>query len=365
MRPRAKGSALPFGTAFDEATDVLFNNGTLQEAQDAFSNSWLAHEDNYNVKFSKTDFIDRLLTQNDIDRLESVVDNLNNSKPKQEYGEHKNVLQLIKDFIKFRDSSYIRELSNEEEQFLHFANILCMNRKGRLMLESFHNEVLPHITKIHGSQLKITIKHPDGHEVTGYIDILGEMAGYTLPNGRVLKEGELVVIDVKTAGTYSWKKHDNLETAPQLDTYLISDEVQGLSLQLTGKETNLIAYAVTSKVPTKNSLQICKKCGNVKDGRHKTCNAEVNGERCNGEWDNQDTYSFPSKIVVGERNLDEARLMYQDFEDTLVGIQANVFPRDRNSCNAFNSICDYYYVCNKVHNCTKTAIDKWKEEYGE
>ena len=365
MRPKAKGSALPFGIAFDEATEVLFKGGTLQESKDKFADMWLTTEDNLDVKFAKTDFVAGILDSTDVSKLELAADNLNHSKPKQEYSQHKNVKQLIKDLIKFRDNDYIRDLTDEEKYFLHYTNVLCMLKKGLMMLESFNSDILPHISKLHGTQVKISIKHPDGHEVMGYIDVLCEMEGYKLANGRVLKKGEVVVLDVKSAGTYSWKKHDNLDTAPQLDTYLVSEQVQDLAKELTGEETNLVGYAVTSKVPLKNSLQICKKCGNVKTGRHKTCDAEIDGERCNGEWDEQSTYSCQSKLVIGERNLEEAMLMFQDFEDTLVGIQAGSFPRDRNSCNAFNSVCDYYHVCNKVHKCKETAIDKWKKEYGE
>ena len=365
MRPKAKGSALPFGTAFDEATDVLFNGGSIDEAKDKFTDMWLTVEDNLNVKFAKNDFIAYLLEDTDLDRLELVAESLNKSKPKDDYLNHKDVRRLIKDLMKLRDNSYVRDLTDEETSFIHFANTLCMNRKGRMMMDSFYKDIYPHITKLHGTQVRISIKHPDGHEVMGYIDVLCEMEGYKLNNGRVLKAGEVVVLDVKTAGAFSWKKHDNLETAPQLDTYLISDEVQEIAVQLTGKETNLVGYAVTSKNPIKNSLQICKKCGNVKSGRHATCDAIVNEERCHGEWDNQDTYYCESKLVIGERNLDDARLMYEDFEDVLVGVQAKVFPRDRNSCNAFGSVCDYYHVCNKAHKDPEREIQKWRDKYGE
>jgi hypothetical protein len=365
MRPRAKGSALFFGTAFDDATDKLFNGGTLQESCDAFTEQWMRHEDNLNVKFAKTDFDDRILEQSDWDRLILSVDNLNKSKPLEEYESHKNIKRLVKDLIKFRDNSYIRDLSPKEEAFLHYANMLCMNRKGHLMLESFNKELVPHVTKVHGTQVPIKIEHPDGHSIGGFIDLLCEMAGYKLPNGRVLKEGELVVIDVKSAGTFSWKKHDNLHVAPQLDTYLISKAVQDLSIELTGNETNLVGYFVTSKIVKNNTEYVCKSCGNIKTTSHKTCNAEIDGKRCNGDWDSTDDFYVESKAVVGERNLDEAKVMFSDFEDVLVGIQAKVFPRNRNSCEAFNSICEYAQICGKCFEDPEKAIDDWKKEHGE
>jgi hypothetical protein len=365
MRPRAKGSALFFGTAFDDATDKLFQGDSLQQACDAFTEEWMRHEDNLNVKFAKNDYDDRILESYDIERLTLFSESLNNSKAVQDYSEHKNVKKLIKDLIKLRDNGYTRDLSDKEERFLHYANMLCMNRKGHLMLESFNKELVPHVTKVHGTQVAVNISHPDGHSVMGYIDLLCEMAGYKLPNGRVLKEGEVVVIDVKSAGAMSWKKHDDLYAAPQLDTYLISPNVQDLAIELTGKETNLIGYFVTSKQIRNDVINTCKSCGNIKSTSHKTCNAEVDGKRCNGEWDTLENYYVESKAVVGERDLDEARVMYSDFEDVLVGIQAKVFPRNRNSCEAFGGICEYKSICGKCFEDPEKAIEDWKKELGE
>lgn len=362
LRPRAKGSALPFGTAFDEATEILFQGGNLQDALAKFTQIWMSVEGDKDVKFSKTDFIADILEPNDLSRLEVYADNLNDSKPLGDYRKHKDIITLIKDLFKFKYSDFIRDLSFQEESFVHYANVLCMNRKGRMMIEAFHSDIMPHITKIHGTQVSVDIKHPDGHNVMGYIDLVAEMAGYKLPNGRVLKEGEVVVIDVKTAGPTAWKKHDNLYQAPQLDTYLISDAVQDIALAQTGEETNLIAYAVASKTPIKDCQSVCKSCGAPKEGRHKTCNAQIDGKRCNGEWDEIVSYRFDTKIVAGERDLDEARLIYQDFDDVLTGIQAKVFPRNMNSCNAFNSVCDYASICGKCFADPEKAIDDWRRD---
>lgn len=365
MRPRAKGSALPFGSAFDDATDVLFKGETLQDAKDAFTDRWMPIEDNLDIKFSKSDFVEKILTEMDWKKLKSVVHLLNNSKPKQEYENGGTIEQLVKDFIKFWKSDFIRDLTPEEERFLHYAHVLCMLRKGHIMLDSFNNDIMPHVTKYHGSQVKISIKHPDGHEVMGYIDLLCEMAGYKLPSGRVLKENELVVVDVKSAGPTAWKKHDDMLKAPQLDTYLVSDQVQDLAIELNGEETNLMAYFVTSKTIRTNTEYHCKKCKNLKEGRHKTCNAVENGVRCEGEWEKSENHYVESKIVTTERNLDEARLVYSDFNCTLTGIQNNVFPRNRNSCNAFGGVCEYINICGKCFEDPEKEIEKWKEQYGE
>lgn len=365
MRPRNKGSALFFGISFDESTEVLVKGGTVEEAKEKFNDLWGKTETNFNVKFAKSDFDSKVLKEVDLKRLESITINLNRSKPLENYENHKDILKLISDLIKFRDNSYIRDLTETEEQFLHLANYYCMLRKGHLMIESFSEHILPKITKVHGTQISINIQHPDGHKVGGYIDLACEMEGYELPSGRKLKANELVVADVKSAGTFSWKKHDNIENAPQLDTYLISPEIQALARSLTGQETNLVAYFVTSKNIQTHEESFCKKCGNKKKSRHKTCNAEIDGSRCNGEWEVKKTLYCDSKIVIAERNLEEARMMLYDFDDILSGIQAEVFPRDRNSCEAFGAVCDYKSICGKCFKNPEKAIEDWKDKYGE
>lgn len=365
MRPKEKGSALFFGTAFDDATGELFEGKTLDEAKGVFTNEWMRHEDNADVKFSKSDYTDKILLPVDINSLETAALNLGKSKPMQEYEAHRNVKTLIKDLIKIRDNFYVRDLNDREKKFVHYANMLCMHRKGHLMLDSFHREIFPHVTKVHGTQVPISIKDDTGNEVIGYIDLLCEMAGYELPNGRVLKEGEVIVGDIKSAGPFSWKKHDKLDNAPQLDTYLISSIVQDKAMELTGKPTNLISYMVTSKTIVNNSESYCDTCGIVKTTRHKTCSSVASGSRCNGTWKTETNFYVDSKIVIGERDLSEAEMMFHDFNDTLTGIQNKVFPRNRNSCDAFNSVCDYADICGKCFKDPEKAIENWIEKKGE
>jgi len=369
LRPREKGSALFFGSAFDDATEQLFKGNSLQDAKEKFTSEWMAHEDNMNVKFSKTDYVDKILWQQDLDALEAFTGSLNNSKPKQEFGVDKNVKKLVKELIKLRDNSYVRDATPEELRFIHQALFLSMHRKGHLMLESFNEHIMPLVTKVISSQEKINLKHPDGHTVIGYIDLLCEMEGYVINRGkkneRKFKAGEIVVADVKSAGPMAWKKHDNLYKAPQLDTYLISDEVQEKAVASTGKETNLVAYFVTGKTILTDSLQNCKKCGKLKESRHKTCPEETEDGRCDGEWEGSETFYVESKVVVGERNMDEAMMMFNDFDDTLKAIQAEIYPRNRNSCDAFGSVCDYMDICGKCFGNPEAALDKWRSEKGE
>ncbi len=361
MRPRAKGSALFFGGAFDHATEVLLADRDLVQAKLAFTERWMAQESNLNCKFAKNDYVDKILKEEDTLRLKLCVDNLNHSKAKGDYSEHKDVLKLVQDIKKMGESSFMRELTNEEQQFLHFANLLCMNRKGHLMLESFYKNILPHLTQIVGTQVGIDMENPDGHKIIGFIDLIAKMTGYKLPSGRELTDNDILVLDVKSAGAAYWAKLDDLTMSDQLDSYLISPQVQNIA------PTNLIGYLAVSKQISTLEESFCKSCGNKKASSHKTCNADINGKRCGGEWDMKQEFYCDAKIVVGERNLDQAAAMIQDYDDILVGIQSQVFPRNRNSCTAYGAVCDFINICGKCPSkeVEEIKIKQWIDEHGE
>lgn len=360
MRERAKGSALPFGVAFDQASDVLFLKRDLSGAIQRFSDIWMASEGNPDIKFSATDLDVRIYQPSDIAKLEASAGNLNHSKAKGEFDSDGDVISLLKAIKKMKDQSFMRDLTDEESQFLHYANILCMNRKGHLMLESFYQNILPHISEVVSTQAQIDVDNGKGDSIIGYIDLLCKMAGYKLPNGRVLTDQDLVVADVKTAGIVFWSKLDDLNSSDQLELYLCSPQVQSIS------PTNLIAYMAVAKNISKEETYSCSKCGNVKSSAHKTCNADIDGKRCNGDWAGSVRYFSESKIVIGERNLQEAAKVYGDYDGVVTAINNNIYYRNRESCKAYGSVCPYYGICNKVctsHEQEQVEIEKWKRDY--
>lgn len=361
MRPRAKGSALFFGGAFDHACETLLEHRDLPAAKIAFTERWMNQEGNSNCKFAKTDYVEKILEASDVAKITACIDNLNHSKAKEEYAKHCDTLKLVSDIKKLGESSFSRELTREESQFLHFATLLSMNRKGLLMLESFYTNILPHLTQVVGTQVKIDIQHPDGHSITGFIDLVAKMTGYKLDNGRVLSDDDIIVLDVKSAGAAYWAKLDDLTMSDQLDSYLISPEVQAI------KPTNLIGYLAVSKQISTHEESICKSCGNKKNSSHKTCNADIDGKRCNGEWDMRQTFFCDAKMVIGERDLAQASVMLEDYTGVLNGVLSEVFVRNRNSCNAYGSYCEYMDICGK--GCGKDVeeakIADWISSKGE
>lgn len=362
MRPRDKGSALFFGSAFDQASDILINQRDLSAAKVKFTELWMAHEQNLSCKFSKTDLDVRLYESSDLAKITAAADNLNVSEAKKRYDKSGDILDLIKDIKKMKEQSFMRDLTLEEERFLHYATVLSMLRKGLLMLDSFHINILPHITGVIGTQVKTEIENGLGDEINGYIDLLCNMGGYKLPNGRILTADDLVVADVKTASPTYWGKLDNIQDSDQLDGYAASPQVQSI------QATNLVCYMAVSKQVSKDEKSFCKSCGNEKTSSHKKCNAEIDGKRCNGEWDEKVTYFCESKIVIAERNLQEAAKVYEDMDMIVRGIKAEVFPRNRESCDAYGQICEYKAICGKAcssYEQEESELQKWRDQYGE
>lgn len=380
MRERAKGSALPFGVAFDQASDVLFKDRNLPAAIQRFSEIWMASEGNLEVKFSATDLDVRIYQASDISKLEAAAGNLNVSEAKKRFdagyakpGEDEDgneilvypsedpVILLIKDIKKMKDQSFMRDLTHEESHFLHYANVLCMNRKGHLMLESFYSNILPHITEVISTQMKIDVDNGAGDTIIGYIDLVCRMAGYKLPNGRVLTDQDAVVADVKTAGITFWNKLDDLSSSDQLETYICSPQIQSVY------PTNLISYMAVAKSISKDETYSCGKCGHVKASSHKTCNNEVDGKRCGGEWVGSVRYFSEAKIVIGERNLQEASKVYSDYDGVVTAIKHDIYYRNRESCNAYGSICPYKSVCDRclTPEQEEVEIKKWIGTHGE
>lgn len=361
MHPKHKGSALYFGSAFDAASDVLLHQRDLSAAKEKFTDLWMAQEQNLNCKFSKTDLEVRLYDNSDLAKLEAAAGNLNVSKAQKQFCEDGDVIKLLKDIKKMKEQSFMRDLTLEEERFLHYATVLSMLRKGYLMLDSFYINILPKITRVISTQTKVDVQDGAGNEITGYIDLLCTMENYELPNGRKLTADDLVVADVKTAGITYWSKLDDLTGSDQLDLYAASPQVQSIS------PTNLISYMAVSKQVSKDEKSFCKSCGNEKNSSHKTCNAEIEGKRCNGEWNEQVTYFCESKIVIGERNMQEAAKVFEDFDHVVRGINSEVFPRCRDACDAYGQICEFKSICNKAltPEQEELEIEEWKSKFGE
>ncbi len=213
-------------------------------------------------------------------------------------------------------------LSDNQCKVLALACTASMKALAALMLDAYKKHVLPEITKVYAVQRRETIKDANGKDIEVNLDVDCELRGH----GRV-------VLDNKTASRpYA---DDSVETSTQLALYS----------QLPGFQK--AAYAVLPKTPDKKRHKICAACGNNgTGGRHKTCNAEPAGVRCNGDWIESIHPEIIPQLIIAEIPQRMKDITLEAVSETRIAIDAGAFPRNLNACDfQYGQPCPYRAFC--------------------
>jgi hypothetical protein len=317
IRPIKSRSALLFGSALDKAIGVLLEaNGSGQTPEEVFDAYWLHQDingektylpDNISLVYAKTDFDKDLLTPEDYETIGLDRDR---------------VLELVDKRIEVGYDN----LSQDEKVSANVVFWHCLKHKGHYMIKAFREKVLPRLTKIHSTQEFIELDNGQD-KVIGYIDIVADVEGHDEP----------VVLDLKTSA--SQYESDSVLTSPQLSLY-----VHAVSEKYKTKKAG---YIVLNKNIIKNKTKTCTKCGyDGTGGKHKTCNNEAGGRRCNGEWKetfNPDVYV---QFIIDKIPEATENLVLENIDDINVAIKTGHFTRNLSMCtNTFGGLCDYINLC--------------------
>lgn len=315
IRPTTKSAALFFGTAIDKAMEEMLVDKT--KAYEAFEQYWSKQEINgeltelktsTQIVYANSDYDEELLLEEDIVELGSLED--------------------IDKIYKQKDAIGFDLLNKDKKLLLNKANWLCLRRKGLAMLKTLEEEILPNIEEVLATQKLVELENEHGDTVIGYADLVCKFKGYDTP----------IIFDLKTSSRpYD---EDAVLTSPQLAlyTYALCEEFK----------THKAGFIVLSKQIKKNKTKICSKCGNDGSGKaHKTCDAEVNGKRCHGEW----TVTLNPKAMV-QVLVDTVPEKTQDIVIENMGyvsdsIKSGVYPRSFGSCIKPWGKCAYYGLCYK------------------
>ena len=327
LRPKLQSAALLFGSAIDKATTALLDIHSGKEskpAEEIFGYTWRFQDVNgvnvylptcIDIVYSNTDYDNELLLPEDIQKL------------KDKY--------KLEDPIAFVDQIYERKetvgfagLSDESKTILNHANWLSLNRKGLLMVRAVRDKVLPNITKVLDTQAFVSLENGNGDKIIGYADLVCLYKGYDKP----------VIIDFKT--TTREYASDSVIMSPQLTLYVHS---------LAEKyQTRLGGYITLSKLVRKNKTKICQVCGNDGSGkRHATCDAKINGKRCEGDWNiTLDCDIFVNTIIdaIPERTED---VVLENLDAINLMIKQGIFTRNLQSCDMAWGPCTYKDLCFK------------------
>ena len=332
IRSNFLGSPLLFGNAIDEALNILLlkkkDDLTEEESElikkdpvEVFDylltvrvmNKEIGPEDIRShplMQYFASDFEPGVLLDEDWELLETFINNAG-----YEERDPEELYDILK--IKIKDGS--NELT--DLCYYNYASWLSLRRKGHLMLEVYENEILPKIKKVHSIQDKVSLPNGNGDEIIGYIDFVAELEG---------EEG-LFTIDNKTSG----KK------------YKVSDINDKGQLLLYDEYTNLgqAAYIVLIKKPKLIKHKTCVKCGTETVGAERSCKAEIDGQRCGGDFEVEIEPQIMHQILTGIIDEDKKDLLFDEIGDILNKIEAKEFSQDREQCFQFGKPCPYYNYC--------------------
>jgi len=265
------GSALFLGTIIEKSIDALLIDGvTLVEAQDLFENNYQKYEINgkleelkssNKVRFFKSDF--------------------------QENAHTKEELEFLAD---------------KPHNFRCWASRI---KSGKLMIQEFHDNVLPNIKKTIDAQVYVSIDNGSGDQIIGYADYIVEWI-----------DGRILVLDLKTsASPYSKDAVLTMEKGSQTALYYstLKDKYN-----LDGAGFVVLEKKIRKKEPQTRS---------------------------------QILIDVPSEELIQE-TLDE-------FDEMLYNIKQAYFPCKAPDCNRFGQECCY----NKF--CTSGGVDTtglWRKD---
>lgn len=328
------GASLFFGSAIDAAvTDMLEGKQSwLPTFYDRWNKAYSFGKatpvfDNDDVVYGHKDFDKDVLESKDFATLETwakelkLIDDLATPTPQQ-------LIDLYKDASETKKNPY-KVLRKTQLTYFNRASWLSMKRKGKILLNSFHTQFMPKVKRVLATQQRADIKDPNtGDTITGFIDMVLEIDGYDKP----------IIFDLKTAAMpYS---QDDIDLTQQLTLYA--------AMKGQAYNTDLVGYVVLCKNIPKDSVSTCKKCGNVKSGRHKTCEAIVAGNRCGGDWDEVTVPAPIVQVLVEQKSQAQINDLLLDIGNIMLAMDNNIVYKNVSKCKDwYGSICPFYNACHK------------------
>lgn len=338
-----KGSALFFGSAMDEALNFMLINkdkkdiDLIAESIRVFDIHWEQQKDNQYqlIDLPKNEFIIYSKYDFDADLLE-----------KEDWRE---LFQMTSNPLQFRSAIEAKlypkkgseekpvewsDLESEERMFWNFASWLAIKRKAKLLIKAYHEQILPNIKEVIAIQKEVKLSDGAETEITGFVDAIVR-----------LQDDRVAVMDNKTSSMEYTE--NSVETSPQLALYqsILNIKAESGTDEWT-TPIDVCAYAVLSKKLDKEITKVCKTCGFKGEGSHKTCNNEIEGKRCGGEWEKTKKFTVSTQFIV-DIVPDIVQDMVLSNAEAISGcIQSGHFPRNFNSCGGlYGTPCEYRNLC--------------------
>jgi hypothetical protein len=328
-------SALGFGSAVDVALNYMLENkdqdGVLHAAMDIFDRHWEQIENNArekvdaplnpNLKYSRYDFDNDLLDKSNYRELFKYDPKFFETKTRIDED-----LKAKKQWL---------DIPEEDRMVYNYANWICMQKKGHLLLTAYYKEILPQIKKVLAVQMTVELDDGDGNILNGVIDAVIET-----------HDGRVLIMDNKTSSTEY--DENSVPGSEQLATYYSILNIFNEDPDHSWKhKIDGACYAVMSKKLQKTVDKVCKSCGHISTGAHKTCDAlDEAGERCNGAWDKTVHFAVKTQFITGNISEQYAEEVLNNASTVKSCIEAGLFPKNYSACeNIYGGPCVYLSKC--------------------
>lgn len=340
-RPVTMSSALVFGAAMDNALNhLLLNREELSLSLEIFNREWEqgldAHKNkidlplNPNIKYFKADWQPDIIDKKDWAELFKY-----DSKYFDTRTEIEDLVKAGTDWL---------DIPEEKRMVYNYGNWLCLQKKGKLLIEAFHKDILPQIKEVLAVQMQVELDDGEGNIFNGVIDYIAK-----------LHDGRIAIMDNKTTSTEY--DEDAVKISEQLATYYAILNIFNEDPEHSWKhKIDCAGYSVLSKKINVDKKKTCKSCGYVADGSHKTCNNIITraGEsghgkkeiRCGGEWDTEKTFSVKTQFITGQISDTFAETVLENATTVKSCIEMGLFPKNFSQCaDQFGQPCQFIGLC--------------------
>lgn len=207
-----------------------------------------------------------------------------------------------------------QELTDNQLETFDTSIRAALYHKVEVIVDTYKKLIVPTLGKIESVQKFVS---------NGVVDLIAELPG----------EG-LCVIDNKTSGRYY--ANDAVEMSPQLAKYCLETGI------------TKAAFIVMSTNIRKNRHKTCTSCGHKATSAHTTCNNEIDGKRCHGEWEVTINPVCDIQLLVKEMPQLMLTNTEASFAETESAIENGTFPANLNTCNwVYGSPCIYKGFCHQ------------------
>lgn len=335
-----EGASLSFGSAIDAAVSSMLegNSDFIKVFYDNWKSQYIFGQvkkvwDNPSISYGHKDLDADLLEQKDYIELENWAKELK-LLPALAKPTYLDLIDLFKICSKAKANPYIRT-TDEQLKYFNRVSWLGLKRKGKIMLNSFHQQFYPKIKKVYSVQKRADLKDAStGDSLTGFVDMVVDLEGYDKP----------IILDLKTS-SMPYDQH-KLDISPQLTLYaaMIAKEYN----------TNLVGYVVLNKNILKDEVSTCLSCGHKKDGRHTTCNAvKLDGTRCGGIWHHSKIPNPQVQVMIAEKSEEQINDLLTDYSNIIVAMKNNVIWKNTEHCqDHFGGSCPFIKYCHNNKDMT-------------